>query len=57
MCRLLGSVSRSPVTVDDVLGADRGAFLDLARIHGDGWGHAWTNGSAVEVRKDPGSAL
>ena len=57
MCRLLGSVSRSPVTVDDVLGADRGAFLDLARIHGDGWGHAWTSGSAVEVRKDPGSAL
>jgi predicted glutamine amidotransferase len=57
MCRLLGSVSRSPVTVDEVLGPDRRAFLDLARIHGDGWGHAWTNGTGIEVRKDPGSAL
>ena len=28
MCRLLGSVSRAPVTVDDVLGEERDAFVD-----------------------------
>lgn len=56
MCRLLGSVSRTPVTVDEVLGVDRAAFLDLARIHGDGWGHAWASDTGIEVRKDPGSA-
>ncbi len=56
MCRLLGSVSREPVTVDQVLGHERRAFLDLAHQHGDGWGHAWSNGSCLEVRKAPGSA-
>jgi predicted glutamine amidotransferase len=57
MCRLLGSVSRTPVTVDEVLGDARGAFLDLARQHGDGWGHAWSRGPGLEVRKAPDSAL
>jgi predicted glutamine amidotransferase len=36
---------------------DRGAFLNLARVHGDGWGHAWAGDTGIEVRKDPGSAL
>ena len=57
MCRLLGSVSRTPVTVDEVLGGDRSAFLDLARQHGDGWGHAWSASGGLEVEKAPGSAL
>jgi predicted glutamine amidotransferase len=57
MCRLLGSVSRTPVTVDEVLGEGRGAFLELARRHGDGWGHAWSTGTGLEVRKAPDSAL
>jgi len=57
MCRLLGSVSRSPVTVDEVLGGGREEFLGLARKHGDGWGHAWSSGRDVQVRRDPGSAL
>jgi len=57
MCRLLGSVSRGAVTVDDVLGRDRGAFLGLASKHGDGWGHAWSNGASLDVRKAPDSAL
>lgn len=57
MCRLLGSVSRTPLTVDAVLGARRGDFLGLARKHGDGWGHAWSTGTDLQVRKDPGSAL
>ncbi len=57
MCRLLGSVSRGAVTVDDVLGRDRGTFLGLANKHGDGWGHAWSNGASLDVRKAPDSAL
>lgn len=57
MCRLLGSVSRTPVTLDEVLGADREDFFALARKHGDGWGHAWSTGEDVQVSKDPGSAL
>jgi predicted glutamine amidotransferase len=50
-------VSRTPVTVEEVLGDARGAFLELARQHGDGWGHAWSTGSGLEVQKAPDSAL
>jgi len=57
MCRLLGSVSRTPVTVDQVLGTGRRAFLELAVKHGDGWGHAWSSGGSLRVTKAPGSAL
>jgi predicted glutamine amidotransferase len=58
MCRLLGTVSTTPVTLDDVLGTERGAFLGLASVHGDGWGHAWSTATAdLEVRKSPDSAL
>jgi predicted glutamine amidotransferase len=58
MCRLLGTVSTTPVTLDDVLGTEREAFLGLAAVHGDGWGHAWSTGPAdLEVRKSPESAL
>jgi gamma-glutamyl hercynylcysteine S-oxide hydrolase len=42
MCRLLGSVSPAPTTVEAVLGADqRQVFADMARLHRDGWGTAW----------------
>ncbi len=57
MCRLLGTVSRAPVTLDQVLGNERGAFLALAAQHGDGWGHAWTGPDGLQVRKEPDSAL
>ena len=58
MCRLLGTVSTTRVTLDDVLGTERGAFLGLASVHGDGWGHAWSTAAGdLEVRKSPGSAL
>jgi predicted glutamine amidotransferase len=57
LCRLLATVSRTPLTVDQVLGERRDAFFGLARQHGDGWGHAWSTGSDLHVRKDPGSAL
>lgn len=57
MCRLLGTVSTRPVTLDEVLGDDRASFLALATHHGDGWGHAWSGGDGLEVRKAPDSAL
>lgn len=58
MCRLLGSVSRSPVTVDQVLGVGRADFVALAALHGDGWGHASSERPGhLEVRKAPDSAL
>lgn len=58
MCRLLGVVSQTPVTVDAVLGRGRAEFFGLARRHGDGWGHAWSAGGPdLQVRVDPGSAL
>lgn len=57
MCRLLGSVSRAPVTVDEVLGEERDAFVELADKHGDGWGHAFSaEPGHLEVRKAPDSA-
>lgn len=57
MCRLLGSVSRTPVTVDQVLGHDKAAFLKLACKHGDGWGHAWSEDTTtLQVRKAADSA-
>lgn len=57
MCRLLGTVSRTPVTLDEVLGAERAAFFALAARHGDGWGHAWLGSDGLQVRKAPDSAL
>lgn len=57
MCRLLGTVSRRPVTLDEVLGEERGAFFALAAQHGDGWGHAYDDGSGLRVRKGAESAL
>lgn len=56
MCRLLGQVSRTPVTVDAVLGDQRADFLELARKHGDGWGHAWSDDGQVQVVTAPESA-
>jgi glutamine amidotransferase len=42
MCRLLGSVSPAPSTVEAVLGAgQRQVFTDMAMLHRDGWGTAW----------------
>lgn len=57
MCRMLGTVSKTPVTLDQVLGQERDAFLALAAQHGDGWGHAWIGADRLEVRKRADSAL
>lgn len=42
MCRLLGSVSPVPASVETMLGTgQRQVFTDMARLHRDGWGTAW----------------
>jgi len=57
MCRLLGFVSRHPVTLRDLLGEDELAeFTELSLKHGDGWGFAWATSHGVEVAKAPDSA-
>lgn len=45
MCRLLGWLSRTPVSARDVLGDDGlAAFRRLSRLHADGWGRAADDG-------------
>jgi predicted glutamine amidotransferase len=45
MCRLLGWVAQSPLTLRDVLGEESFvAFASLSRIHADGWGVAYADG-------------
>jgi predicted glutamine amidotransferase len=57
VCRLLGLVSASGSSLRTLLGArqcDR--FLSMSRLHADGWGTAWRDGSAdarVERMRDP----
>jgi predicted glutamine amidotransferase len=52
MCRLLGWVSRTGLTLRDVLGAESFvAFAELSRIHADGWGMAYVDGDGVGVRR------
>ena len=40
MCRLLGYVSNSEHTIEDMAGADFANFAELSTKHGDGWGVA-----------------
>ncbi|MDQ1512185.1 MAG: hypothetical protein QOC59_27 [Microbacteriaceae bacterium] len=57
MCRLLGYAAPSPTTVADVLGLDGSrVFQDMARLHRDGWGTAWSDAAGVrgEVVARPG---
>jgi predicted glutamine amidotransferase len=60
MCRLLGVVSASPRSIADAVGEDvLKDFVDLTKIHGDGWGVAGTDriGDAPHVQVSAGSAL
>jgi glutamine amidotransferase len=51
MCRLLGSVSPAPATIEAVLGAgQRQVFTDMAQLHRDGWGTAWRD-EAGRIRR------
>lgn len=57
MCRLLGFVTRRPVTLADLLGGeDLRAFTELSSRHCDGWGFAWPDGRDVQIEKATGSA-
>ncbi|MGE4427335.1 MAG: class II glutamine amidotransferase [Solirubrobacteraceae bacterium] len=54
MSRMLGYVSRTPLTPAEALGEELlGSFVALADLHRDGWGHAWTGdgpGASVTAR-------
>lgn len=51
MCRLLGWVSRTGLTLRDVLGDESFAvFAELSRIHADGWGLAYVDGDGLDRR-------
>ena len=51
MCRLLGSASPEPATVETVLGqGQRQVFVDMARLHRDGWGTAWRDADGAVHR-------
>jgi predicted glutamine amidotransferase len=41
MCRLLGYVAREPVAITQLLGDSFEAFVEVSRLHDDGWGLAW----------------
>lgn len=58
MCRLLGWVSREPVTARDVLGAEGlAAFRRLARLHADGWGIAYDSADGQVVDRSTDCAV
>ncbi len=51
MCRLLGFAATRPMTVDDAVGATELAeFVELARVHCDGWGTASVNDPGATPR-------
>jgi predicted glutamine amidotransferase len=51
MCRLLGVVSPVPVSVRSALGSRTlSAFASLSRLHQDGWGGAWLDGTGTGLR-------
>lgn len=60
MCRLLGVVSASPISVVDAVGADvLDDFVALTKVHGDGWGIATVAGVGArpQVRVSAASAI
>lgn len=58
MCRLLGYCAREPVSVAGLLGEDGlRAFTALSALHADGWGMAWYDGAAQQIRRSPGPAV
>lgn len=51
MCRLLGYVSREPMSVVEVLGEEEfESFTALTAVHGDGWGMAWQDPGDRTIR-------
>lgn len=56
MCRLLGFVATTPMTLQELLGEDLAPFTELSLKHGDGWGMAVPERDGVFVRKSLGAA-
>jgi predicted glutamine amidotransferase len=57
MCRLLAYASRAPVSLTDLLGADElDEFVQLSRVHCDGWGLAWAEERGVGTTRVPDPA-
>jgi predicted glutamine amidotransferase len=51
VCRLVGWVSRAPVTLAEVLGeAGLAELCELSRHHADGWGIAWWEGQRLRTQ-------
>ena len=54
MCRLLAYAARTAVSLTDLLGADDlDEFVQLSRLHCDGWGLAWAEDRGVDVIRVP----
>src|SRR3954447_23609054 len=54
MCRLLGYVTREPVTVTHFLNTTLQAFVEMSHLHSDGWGMAWYDETRqLQVAKAP----
>lgn len=54
MCRLLAYASRTPVSLTDLLGAeDLDEFVQLSRLHCDGWGLSWAEDRGVSTIRVP----
>lgn len=57
MCRLLGYVTRAPLSVRSLLGAGFESFMELScGAHGDGWGMAWLDAKELRLEKEPVAA-
>ncbi|HEY3992681.1 MAG TPA: class II glutamine amidotransferase [Ktedonobacteraceae bacterium] len=57
MCRLLGYVSRQPVTVAHLLNHTFKALEELSHIHSDGWGFSWYDEyNQLQMAKAPEAA-
>ncbi|ATG50740.1 class II glutamine amidotransferase [Brachybacterium vulturis] len=54
MCRLLGVVSREPISLDQAVAEEIEPFTAQSEVHGDGWGVAWFQADDGE-RPRPGA--
>lgn len=51
MCRLMAYVAESETTLPEFVGSDFSEFLELSRIHKDGWGLAYVEDGTAKVAK------
>ena len=58
MCRLLGYVSRTPVSIETAVGPSLSEFVNLSRKHCDGWGlaHVLRGSDELRIFREPEAA-